>query len=97
MAFEPIHSITHCGRLHEFVQYGLAAFSEEIGTPEASERFQEQFITPEFEADTQSGWEMEAAYLDAVCAYQRDGFITGFKAAVQLLMSCMPDGAARGG
>ena len=73
-----------------------AAFSAAMGTPESVEHFREQYITPTLEASSQDGQEIQAAFWDAVCDYQREGFITGFKAAVQLLMNCMPGDAARG-
>ncbi|MDR0326578.1 MAG: hypothetical protein LBI19_10870 [Oscillospiraceae bacterium] len=67
-----------------------AAYSAAMGTPESSGRFREQYIDPAFETDTRAGQKIEAAFWGAVCEYQREGFITGFKAAAQLLMGCMP-------
>ena len=73
-----------------------AAYSAAMGTPESAAAFREQYIEPTFEASSQDGQEIQAAFWAAVCDYQREGFITGFKATVQLLMCCMPGDAARG-
>jgi len=73
-----------------------AAFSAAMGTPESAKNFQEQYITPTLEAHRQDGQEIQAAFWAAVCDYQREGFITGFKAAAQLLIGCMPGDGERG-
>jgi hypothetical protein len=72
-----------------------AAFSLEAGTPESAERFHREHITPALEANYEAGTELESAYRKATGDCQRDGFIVGFKAAVQLLVCCMPGGAKR--
>jgi hypothetical protein len=68
------------------------AFSLEAGTPKSAERFHREHIAPVFEADYEVGTELECAYNKAVDDWQRDGFIVGFRAAVQLLVCCMPGG-----
>ena len=73
-----------------------AVISAAMGTPESAELFREQYITPTLEASSQDGQEIQAAFWAAVCDYQREGFITGFKAAVQLLMGCIPGDNVRG-
>ena len=67
-----------------------ATFSTAMGTPESAATFREQYIRPTFEVCRQDGQKIQAAFWAAVCDYQREGFITGFKAAVQLLTECMP-------
>ena len=71
-----------------------AAFSAAMGTLDSAVFFRERYLDPATEADFKTGFEIEGAFLNAVCEYQREGFIIGFKAAVQLLMECMPSGAA---
>jgi len=65
------------------------AFDEAIGTPESSLIFREEYIAPIIEASSQDGRKMEAAYMAAVCDCQREGFIVGFRAVVQLMIDCM--------
>ena len=64
------------------------AFAAAAGTPESSDAFMEKYISPVFEENHQQGREMEAAYLEAICDYQRDGFVVGFKTAANLLTDC---------
>ena len=72
-------------------------FSKAMGTPQSAEYFSTTYIDHAFEESHKSGTEMQAAFWAVVCDYQREGFITGFKAAAQLLMGCMPGGGATGG
>jgi len=73
-----------------------AAFSAAMGTPESMATFNEQYIEPALKEHRQDGQELQAAFWKAVCDYQRGGFIAGFQAATQLLMSCMPGNVERG-
>ncbi|MCL2338205.1 MAG: hypothetical protein FWC60_12405 [Firmicutes bacterium] len=66
-----------------------ADFSSEAGTPESSNVFHEEFINPAYERNRAEGLAMSAAYGSAIADYQRDGFIVGFNAAMQLVMGCM--------
>ena len=67
-------------------------FADAAGIPESSNAFYENHISPAVEKDYRRGRDLEAGYLAAISDYQRDGFIIGFKAAVQLLTSCMASG-----
>ena len=73
-----------------------ANFSTEAGTPESAETFRKAYITPVFERNRSEGMAIESAYGEVIADYQRDGFIVGFNAAVQLLTNCMSGNAARG-
>jgi len=73
-----------------------AAFSAAMGTPESVTAFNEQYIEPALKEHRQDERGLQAAFWKAVCDYQRGGFIAGFQAATQLLMSCMPGNIAKG-
>ena len=66
----------------------LTAFSTAAGTPDSSKNFRREYIAPALESCYRDGAALEAAYGAVISDYQRNGFIIGFKAAVQLLMSC---------
>lgn len=63
-------------------------FSNAAGIPESSDKFYKKYILPAFEKCFEDGSDFEAAYGEVISDYQHDGFIAGFKAAVQLLLSC---------
>ena len=65
-----------------------AAFDAEIGILESSSAFSTKYIESVSDADIQR--EMDSAYMLAICDSQREGFIVGFRAAVQLMANCMP-------
>jgi len=69
--------------------------SDEMGTPESVNYFREQYITPAFEKSYETGQMIQDAFWQAVCDYQRSGFIQGFKAGVQLINDCMPGKALK--
>ena len=71
------------------------AISAGMGTPASAEYFREGFIDLVSKVDNRVGRELEAAFLEAICDYQREGFIIGFKSAFQLLMDCMPGNNAQ--
>ena len=73
-----------------------ANFAAEAGTPESAETFRKAYITPVFETNRSEGMKIESAYGEVIADYQRDGFIVGFNAAVQLLTSCMSGEPAKG-
>ena len=65
-----------------------AAFSIEAGTPISSIDFRKEYITPAYERSNEEGAAIDEAYGLSISDYQRDGFVVGFNAAMQLFMSC---------
>ena len=74
----------------------LSRFGDEAGTPISSEVFHEKYITPAYKRSHAEGFAMESAYGKVITDYQSDGFIVGFRAAVQLMIDCVPKEAEKG-
>jgi len=72
-----------------------SCFSLEAGTPTSSKVFRKKYIDPAFERNHNEGFEIESAYGKVIVDYQRDSFIVGFKAAVQLMLDCIPTKATK--
>ena len=64
-----------------------ADFAEMAGTPESAKAFYKNHIEPAYAENRAKGAALEAAYGEAVAEYQRDAFIMGFEAAVQLILT----------
>jgi|GEM_PF-2766638 len=73
----------------------VTEFDEAIGTPESLSAFREEYIAPVIKASSQDGREMEAAFWAVMCDCQRESFIVGFRAAVQLMTDCMLPGGSK--
>ena len=67
----------------------------EMGIPESAGYFDEHFITPAREKDAEAGEEMYRAFWMCMSDFQREAYIFGFKAAVQLLAGCVAELAGR--
>jgi len=65
----------------------LGLFSDIAGKPESADAFWKGYIDPAFNRSHKEGLDIEAAFLETTADYQRDGFIVGFNAALQLLAS----------
>jgi len=59
-----------------------------MGTPKCAESFRKKYIVP-------AGDVVDAEFGYLIGRYQREGFVTGFRAAVQLLMGCMTGDATK--
>ncbi|MDR1066728.1 MAG: hypothetical protein LBL35_04770 [Clostridiales bacterium] len=73
---------------HAIFDANHVKFSNMAGTPKSSDAFHGAYITPAYKRSTDEGVAIDTAYGEVISDYQRDGFIVGFNAAIQLLMSC---------